>query len=673
MRLQTADKIRVSILRTRAAAAAVLALCLSACGGLGTLNRIDRIAGMPPAQLREGHALHLRAVVVLSKTAGDPRLFVSDGTGAIEIDPRSARDGLAFGDLLDIGGITGCSEWLAPVVLHPSIRRLGRAPIPAPQPFSARELILSAGEHSHRWVRVTGKVLRADSDAGLRVVLQVDNNGYRYWVSAPSDVDGNALVGRTVNVNGVAGPRHTDAAGEGQRVWITAPEAAGIVVTDDKLAAAAPNPGERVARSIREFQNLLGPDGPAALPVSIHGVVTYYDNPDYMLFVQDTTGGSFVRIWNQRLPAGLARGQSVLVEGVTARGLFAPMIDKPSIAILGQAAPLRVPRIPAEGLLLAEHEAELVEVDAELRSIEAAEPPSLGLIAGDTRFRAKLPHGAPAPPSGLSVDSTVRIRGVYGSIVNDKGQLVGLQLFVPSWADVKVVRQPPEARDEVPLTQIGVLRKYSPGGLSAARARVRGVISFVSADRLYMEDPTGGIAIPWHEHPVERPGDVVEASGYAGLDGLQLVLDDAQVRKTGTAPLQPVRLSALAALGGSYNGRLVKIGGYLLERGLNAGSESLILIDGGQVFSANLDQGQGSNTVFGIEKDTLVEVTGVCVVSSQAVGIHHPSQGPANPDAHSGGRGDGSTRAVVERGAHVGRPGGDDGMRRFRPSFGRAC
>jgi len=55
-----------------------------------------------------------------------------------------------------------------------------------------------------------------------------------------------------------------------------------------------------------------------------------------------------------------------------------------------------------------------------------------------------------------------------------------------------------------------------------------------------------------------------------------------------------------------------------LERGLNAGSQSLILIDGGQVFSASLDQGQGSNTVFGIEKDTLVEVTGVCVVSSQA-------------------------------------------------------
>jgi len=348
MRLQNADKRRVSILPTRAAAAAVLALCLSACapGGLGSLNRIDQIVGIPPAQLREGHAVHLRAVVVLSKTAGDPRLFVSDGTGAIEIDPRSARDGLAFGDLLDIGGITGCSEWLAPVVLHPSIRRLGRAPVPAPQPFTARELILSAGEHSHRWVRVMGKVLRADSEAGLRVALQVDNNGYRYWVSAPSNVDGNALVGRTVNVDGVAGPGHPDAAGEGQRVWITAPEAAGIVVVEEKLAAA-PYLGERVVRSIREFQNLLRPDEESALLVSIHGVITYYDNSDYMLFVQDATGGSFVRIWNRRLPAGLARGQSVLVDGVTARGLFAPMIDKPRIAILGQAEPLRVPRIPA--------------------------------------------------------------------------------------------------------------------------------------------------------------------------------------------------------------------------------------------------------------------------------------------------------------------------------------
>jgi len=57
----------------------------------------------------------------------------------------------------------------------------------------------------------------------------------------------------------------------------------GIVVIDDKFAAA-PYPGGRVARSIREFQNLLGPDGTSALPVSIHGVVTFYDNPEYMLF-----------------------------------------------------------------------------------------------------------------------------------------------------------------------------------------------------------------------------------------------------------------------------------------------------------------------------------------------------------------------------------------------------
>ena len=577
---------------------------------------------MPPAQLREGHAVHLRAVVVLSKAAGDPMLFVSDGTGAIEIDPRYVRDWLAFGDLLDIDGVTGCSGRLAPMVVNPSIRRLGRASVPAPQPLTARELMLSAGEHLHRWVRVNGRVLRAAPGAGLRVVLEMDQNGHRYWVSAPNNIDRSALAGRAVSVDGVVGPGHADADGRDKRVWITAPQAASIVVTDNQPAAAA-DAGGRVAHSIREFQNLLGPGGVSALPVSIRGVVTLYDESDHKLFVQDATGGSFVMAVNEGFPSDLARGQSVLVEGTAARGLFAPLIDKPRITILGIAAPLGVPRIPAGRLLLAEHEAELVEVDAELRSIEVAEPPTLRLLAGETRFRAILAHGAPAPPSGLSVDSTVRIRGVYGSIVNEMGQLVGLQLFVPSWADVTVIRRPPEAGDEVPFTQIGALRKYSPGGIPAARARVRGVISFVSADRLYMEDPTGGIAILRHERPAERPGDVVEVSGNvaideAGIDGSQLVLDDAQVRKTGTAPLHPVRLSAMAALGGSYNGRLVRIGGYLLERGLNSGSQSLILIDSGQVFSADLDQGQGANTVFGLEKDTLVEVTGVCVVNSQA-------------------------------------------------------
>jgi len=118
----------------------------------------------------------------------------------------------------------------------------------------------------------------------------------------------------------------------------------------------------------------------------------------------------------------------------------------------------------------------------------------------------------------------VRIRGVYGSIVNDKGQLVGLQLFWPSWDDVKVRSRPPEARDEAPFyRRIGVLRKYSPGGLSAARARVRGVISFVSGRRLYMEDPPA--ASPFLARtPDGAARGCREASGYVGLDGLQLVL-----------------------------------------------------------------------------------------------------------------------------------------------------
>jgi len=149
----------------------------------------------------------------------------------------------------------------------------------------------------------------------------------------------------------------------------------------------------------------------------------------------------------------------------------------------------------------------------------------------------------------------VRIRGVYGSIVNDKGQLVGLQLFVPSWADVKVIRQPPEAKDDVPFTRIGALRKYSPGGLAAARVRVRGVVSFAGADRLYVEDPTGGIAIPRQERPVERPGDVVEASGYVDMDGCNWCSMTPRCGRLETAPLRPVRLSAAEALGGSYNGR----------------------------------------------------------------------------------------------------------------------
>jgi signal transduction histidine kinase/ActR/RegA family two-component response regulator len=576
------------------------------------LERIEQVLALPVAELQRGRPVHLRGVELACRASAGPMLFIHDGTGVIEIDPAHVRETCAPGEAVEVIGSAGYGG-TAPIILNPTIRALGKGRIPPPQQLQLRELVRFPARR-HQWIQLDGHVERVVRDSGPYQILELESQGLRFNASAPSELDAPSVVGRDVKVRGVAGPG--DPGGQSPaRPTVIVPMPGDLEVV---LASPAAGAAPAVARTIRDFQIALTSGPQRTCPVSLRATVTYFDDPDHKMFVQDSTAGSFVVMVNQNLPAGLEPGRRVLIEGTAARGLFAPLVDKASVRLLESGEFPRPAPVPPERLLLAEHEAEWVSVDAIVRSIEMADGlVYLRMIAGQTRFQAILASGNPVTPPQSLVGARVRAHGVYGSVVNESGQLVALRLFVPRWENLAVLTPAPDRRIE--RKPIGDLRRYSPSGLADERVRVRGVATLAGADKLYLEDETGGIAVVRQDQSVFQAGDEVEALGYPGLSSLQLVLEDAVLSKTGSGSVRPAGVSVVDALSGTFNGRLVRVQGYIVERAANAGEQSLILREGSQLFAADLEQGARLGGLPATEQGSLVEVTGVCVVSSRTI------------------------------------------------------
>ena len=82
-----------------------------------------------------------------------------------------------------------------------------------------------------------------------------------------------------------------------------------------------------VLHQVAEIRKLTAAEARQAFPVSLHGVVTYFDNLGPDLFFQDESGGIWIK-WTEG-QAKPQKGQTIQLEGVTAQVDFAPDIAEP--------------------------------------------------------------------------------------------------------------------------------------------------------------------------------------------------------------------------------------------------------------------------------------------------------------------------------------------------------
>jgi signal transduction histidine kinase len=349
------------------------------------------------------------------------------------------------------------------------------------------------------------------------------------------------------------------------------------------------------------------------LPVRIRGLVTCYDH-GRVFFVQDETAGMFVYYTGDRLP--LRQGQYVQVTGVANQGRFSPIVGSPIIQTLEAG-----PTIHPQSVSLAR---------VELGGLDAQWVEFTGIIRAQAISDSRLRLDLADPPQRITVwipnyqgyeqlpltGSLVRVRGVVGTSVSDRGQLQGFQVFANTIADITILNAAPADPFSMTPRLVRDLNTHYVRTGALGSVRVQGVVTLNWPGRaLFIEDPTGSLEVQ-PQAPLDDlvPGSRVDVAGFLGpvLDPLRL--EDALVRKLGANVLPPLAsVPAETLFHDGHSNRLVEIEADFLGRATSP-SNCLVLAlqDGNRLLTALLDKPRPQTALAGLEPGCRLRLTGVC-------------------------------------------------------------
>ncbi len=348
-------------------------------------------------------------------------------------------------------------------------------------------------------------------------------------------------------------------------------------------------------------------------PVHIRGVVTYIDaRPN--LFVQDATGGIWVDLPQPR--NDLKAGSLIDLEANTVQTDFAVNLVNPRWRLLGEAHMPAAMQPTFEEMLATRDDARWVEIEGVVHLIET-ESKGKRLFFGLGVQGGKVLIWTPdlQRPSRDLTGARIRLRGVCGARTNARGQLIGVNIMMPSWQELKVLEPAPLDPFSRPLTPIGNLQRFGFGRVFGQMIHVRGIVTAAfPGSILYVSDASGNLYINTAHTGALRPGDEVDATGFSALSNTKPSLEDAICRRIGAGALpSPVAVSATDALTGQYDSNLVSIDGNVEAISRLAKQTILLMDQGGSAFNVLIDHDPQA-ILESIRERSRVRVTGICSV-----------------------------------------------------------
>ncbi len=388
--------------------------------------------------------------------------------------------------------------------------------------------------------------------------------------------------------------------------------------------ARAEEPLDSAAR----IHALSAEEADRALPVTLEGVVTFYDRRWNALFIQDRSGGLYVKIASDNpAVATLRAGLRVQVEGVTGRGHFLPEVRGrdgagATVRIIGEAALPEPLAVTGTQLTAPELDCQWVELSGVVRPPRTYRRDAVFAIEAEGRtFYCYLPDGGrprDLVPGMLGVG--VRVRAVAGTLFNDRRQMTGRVLYLASLDQVQVPVAA-VAQEDVFLRPLTAFDDLLRGGLPAAhdRKKVRGIVMLpLTNEGFFLRGETGGGLWVQTSQQVTaknvRPGDIVEVAGWPEAADYRPDLRGGVFRVVGNAGArpEPVRVPAAELLAAAHHADLVEVQGSVIGRLDNDESTRLILSDGSTVFEARLMREGGAPILPDWPRDTRLRLTGVC-------------------------------------------------------------
>lgn len=387
------------------------------------------------------------------------------------------------------------------------------------------------------------------------------------------------------------------------------------------LRAAPPLPP--VLTKAAQIRSLTREQASQGLPVQLRGVVTFAERVGGTTYVQDETGGVYVRrvhLGTSRPPPSVApveSGTLVEVEGVTMAGELVAFVgprlqESVTMRELG-SAPLPEPLRPARSQLLDPRlHNQWVELDALVSEARGnALRMSLELVTAGRRFRAAVngQQGAGITPATLA-GSDIRIRGVFRALIDESRQMVGFRLSVPSPACITVYDERLEAAFARPALGVEDLAKFDSN--FADRARVTGTVLAATTHEFVLRTTGGALWVRTAQSDNLQPGQVVDVVGFPETIRDRTTLTDAVVRATAQiqAPT-PRRVRDRELENPALDGELVQIEARLIAQ-LERTDGGLFLLRSDRLSFYARSMPNAPITFPTLPANSWVEVTGIC-------------------------------------------------------------
>lgn len=380
------------------------------------------------------------------------------------------------------------------------------------------------------------------------------------------------------------------------------------------------------------------------LPVRVRGVVTLARSAGRLPFVigNDESGVYVQPHEDAAIPPMLQPGDLVEVTGITGPGAYAPIIRFLHVERLGRA-PLPTARpVTLSQLLTGRFDSRLVEVRGVVQNaVGFPDSGSTSLeVAGEFGRISVIAPNDRTPPESF-IDAEVTVRGVCFPIFNERAQVAGARIELNGTDEIEITRPPVPDPWDAPLVAMDELQAFSPEGVSFHRQRIRATVTLVRPRAyLYVQNDTESMRVHLADETDVRPGDRIEAVGFARPGPRFVEWRHALVRKIGDGPVpKPVPTTPAAVLRpvsplddrttGDFHGRLVTIAGRLegLED-LENGEHRIFIECEGQILSGLLANASSGDAINRLRIGSTVEITGVCKVEYSE---EWPTRGQARP------------------------------------------
>ncbi|MGD0942041.1 MAG: diguanylate cyclase [Terracidiphilus sp.] len=293
--------------------------------------------------------------------------------------------------------------------------------------------------------------------------------------------------------------------------------------------------------TVRAIHEHADADAQLHLPVAVEATVTYFQESTRYLFVQDDGAAIYIYLTKD---VNVAPGDRVLVRG-TVEPSFHPVIKSEDVTVLRHG---ELPKsLPAnyDDLIHARYDSLLVTTHAIVRSADLIVKNNAQSIFMHTLVDQGSVDVAVESTDGSRLkdllDAEVEITGVAAGKFDTKMQPTGVELFVPSMASIKVLKNSDATLWRLPVTPMDrIVSDYRILDLTS-RVHVHGTITYYRPGKsVVLQDGKKSLWISTGTSDPMRVGDIVEAYGFPDVqDGFLNLVQGVIVDSGIYAPITP--------------------------------------------------------------------------------------------------------------------------------------